>query len=145
MLTVEGSTQVFSNTLDLKNPFFRYNGTTATPPGHFSESPTEYFIANYANSHFSTSTTGEDPTAMSGGTAMAPPATSAPAAPTTNTPTTTNTTTTSGPMPPNPTTTTSGTLSKATAPSMHTTHGISHAAHTASHAKSNKGILASFI
>ena len=54
MLTVEGSTQVFTNTLDLKNPFFRYNGATATPPGNFNESPTEYFITNYANTHFAT-------------------------------------------------------------------------------------------
>jgi histone-arginine methyltransferase CARM1 len=71
MLTVEGSTQVFTNTLDLKNPFFRYNGTTATPPGHFSESPTEYFINNYANSHFSNAAGGPEEAASAAAVAAA--------------------------------------------------------------------------
>lgn len=44
MLTVEGSSQVFSNTLDLKNPYFRYNGQPVVPPGNFHESPTEYYL-----------------------------------------------------------------------------------------------------
>ena len=49
MLTVEGSNQVFSNTLDLKNPYFRYNGQVAAPPGNHHESPTEYYLNQIAN------------------------------------------------------------------------------------------------
>lgn len=49
VITVEGSTQVFSNTLDLKNPYFRYNGQVALPAGHFHESPTEFYLNQYAN------------------------------------------------------------------------------------------------
>lgn len=46
MLTVEGSSQVFTNTLDLKNPYFRYNGQAVVPPGNYHESPTEYYLQN---------------------------------------------------------------------------------------------------
>lgn len=49
MLTVEGSSQVFTNTLDLKNPYFRYNGQAVTPPGNYHESPTEYYLQTIAN------------------------------------------------------------------------------------------------
>ena len=49
MLTVEGSAQVFTNTLDLKNPYFRYNGQVTVPAGHFHESPTEYYLSSLAN------------------------------------------------------------------------------------------------
>jgi len=49
MLTVEGSSQVFTNTLDLKNPYFRYNGQAVVPPGNYHESPTEYYLQNIAN------------------------------------------------------------------------------------------------
>lgn len=49
MLTVEGSSQVFSNTLDLKNPYFRYNGQPVVPPGNFHESPTEYYLQTIAS------------------------------------------------------------------------------------------------
>ena len=49
MLTVEGSSQVFTNTLDLKNPYFRYNGQPVVPPGNFHESPTEYYLQTIAN------------------------------------------------------------------------------------------------
>jgi len=49
MLTVEGSSQVFSNTLDLKNPYFRYNGQPVTPPGNYHESPTEYYLQTIAH------------------------------------------------------------------------------------------------
>ncbi|CAF0716934.1 unnamed protein product [Brachionus calyciflorus] len=47
VITVEGSTQVFSNTLDLKNPYFRYNGQVALPAGHYHESPTEFYLNQY--------------------------------------------------------------------------------------------------
>jgi hypothetical protein len=43
MLTVAGSNLVFKNTLDLKNPFFRYTGQTSIPPGQHHESPTEQY------------------------------------------------------------------------------------------------------
>lgn len=44
MLTVDGSTQVFQNVLDLKNPYFRYNGQVSVPAGTFHESPTEAYL-----------------------------------------------------------------------------------------------------
>ncbi len=49
MLTVDGSSQVFTNTLDLKNPYFRYNGQAVVPPGNYHESPTEYYLQTIAN------------------------------------------------------------------------------------------------
>lgn len=46
-LIVPGSQTRITNTLDLKNPHFRYNGfPTAPPPGSHNRSPTETYYAN---------------------------------------------------------------------------------------------------
>jgi histone-arginine methyltransferase CARM1 len=43
-LTVDGAAHVFSNVLDLKNPFFRYTGNAISiPPGNFHDSPTDQY------------------------------------------------------------------------------------------------------
>lgn len=50
-LTVEGAVHVFSNILDLKNPYFRYNGQAISiPPGNFHESPTDQYFNNTVTS-----------------------------------------------------------------------------------------------
>jgi hypothetical protein len=68
MLTVEGSSQVFTNTLDLKNPYFRYNGQPVVPPGNFHESPTEYYLQTIANMAAQNGTTNGSYTQPAAGT-----------------------------------------------------------------------------
>lgn len=38
-----GTGQKVVNTLDLKNPYFRYNGAVAPPPGNQTTSPSETY------------------------------------------------------------------------------------------------------
>jgi histone-arginine methyltransferase CARM1 len=47
-LTVDGAIHVFSNILDLKNPYFRYTGQSVNipPPGNYHESPTDQYFNN---------------------------------------------------------------------------------------------------
>lgn len=49
-ITVDGSNIISRNTLDLKNPFFRYTGAqTAPPPGTNTTSPTETYWSSIPN------------------------------------------------------------------------------------------------
>ena len=42
-LTLEGTSITSYNTLDLKNPYFRYTGAAQAPPGNNSQSPSELY------------------------------------------------------------------------------------------------------
>lgn len=46
-LAIEGTSISSYNTLDLKNPYFRYTGQVAPPPGSANQSPSEMYWNNY--------------------------------------------------------------------------------------------------
>ena len=49
-VTVDGSNIVSRNTLDLKNPYFRYTGAQTTPPpGSNTTSPTDTYWSSIPN------------------------------------------------------------------------------------------------